>query len=131
MVYQNRAIYLSDLLQEDFLYNALRDILQRPLLKKIFELQAANKKPERVSDSIKNELRKYLKRERKKSLPEDAQFWEFECRFGQTSDTAERLNASELIKALDRAYDAAWERCYIEIISKPSSKNKTAPDTQE
>jgi hypothetical protein len=100
-------------------------------LKKIFELQAANKKPERVSDSIKNELRKYLKRERKKSLPEDAQFWEFECRFGQTSDTAERLNVSELIKALDRAYDAAWERCYIEIISKPSSKNKTAPDTQE
>jgi hypothetical protein len=99
-------------------------------LKKIFELQAANKKPERVSDSIKNELRKYLKRERKKKLPENALFWEFECRFGQTSDTAESLSASELIKALDRAYAADWERCYIEIISKPSSKSKTAPETE-
>lgn len=115
----------------NFLYNVLRDILQRPLLKKIFELKAANKKPERVSDSIKNELRKYLKRERKKKLPEDALFWEFECRFGQTSDTAESLNASELIKALDRAYDAAWEKCYIEIISKASSKSKPTSDTQE
>jgi len=100
-------------------------------LKKIFELQAANKKPERVSDSIKNELRKYLKRERKKKLPEDALFWEFECRFGQTSETAESLNASELIKALDKAYEASWDRCYVEIISKPSSKSKSVPDTQE
>ena len=100
-------------------------------MKKTFELHAANKKPERVSDSIKNELRKYLKRERKKKLPEDALFWEFNCRFGQTSDTAENINVSELIKALDRAYDAAWEKCYIEIISKPSLKRKTEPDTQE
>jgi hypothetical protein len=105
--------------------------MQRPLLKKTFELQAANKKPERVSDSIKNELRKYIKRERKKKLPDDALFWDFECRFGQTSDTAESLSASELIKALDRAYAASWEKCYIEIISKPSTKSKPASDTQE
>ncbi len=100
-------------------------------MKKTFELHAANKKPERVIDSIKNELRKYLKRERNKKLPEDALFWEFECRFGQNIDTAENLNASELIKALDRAYEASWERCYIEIISKPSSKKKPASDLQE
>ena len=105
--------------------------MQRPLLKKIFELQAANKKPERVIDSIKNELRKYLKRERKKKLPKDTLFWEFECRFGQTIETAESLNASELIKALDKAYEASWDRCYVEIISKLSSKSKPVPDTQE
>ncbi len=100
-------------------------------MKKIFELHAANKKPERVCDSIKNELRKYLKRERKKKLPEDALFWEFECRFGQTIETAESLKASELIKALDKAYEVSWEKCYIEIISKPSSKSKTASDRSE
>lgn len=115
----------------NFLYNALQDIMQRLLLKKIFELQAANKKPERVSDSIKNELRKYLKRERKKKLPEDAIFWEFECRFGQTSDTAESLHVSELIKAVDKAYEASWDKCYIEIISKPSSKSKPVSDEEE
>lgn len=94
-------------------------------MKKIFDLQADNKKPERVIDSIKNELRKYLKRERKKKLPDDAVFWDFECRFGENSEATESLTTSELIKALDRAHEASWKKCYVEIISKPSSKSKT------
>ena len=73
-------------------------------------------------DTIKHDLRRYLKRERKKKLPDDAAFWDFDCRFGQNSDEAESLFVSEVITALDKAHKASWKQCYVEIIAKPVYK---------
>ncbi len=93
-------------------------------MKKVFKLTQENKHPDRVLDSIKYDIRRYLKRERKKKLPEDAIFWEFDCKFGKNSDEAEIINVSEIISRLDKAKESGWEVCYIEIISKPSDKVK-------
>ena len=41
-------------------------------MKKVFKLQVENRNPERQLEAVKNEIRKYMKRERKKKLPEDA-----------------------------------------------------------
>ena len=87
-------------------------------MKKVFNFTQKNKHPDRVLEGIKYEIRKYLKRERKKKLPEDAKFWDFDCRFGQNSDDAKELKASEIISALDNARSSEWEKCYIEIIAK-------------
>lgn len=103
---------------------------KRLKLKKIFTIRHEKKKPERAIEAIKHEVRKYLKRERGKKLPEKATFWDFECRFGQNSDTAENLPASGVIDALSRVEEAGWEQCYIEITAKPSYKAK-APKTEE
>ncbi len=100
-------------------------------MKKIFHLQQENKNPERLLESIKHEIRKYLKRERSKKLPEKAVFWDFTCRFGQTSDNAESLSASEIIAALDKAKDANWDQCYVEIIANASYKAKTEASEEE
>jgi len=97
-------------------------------MKKTFQLIEKNKKPERTLDSIKNEIRKYLKRERKKKLPEDAIFWEFDCRFGREENTAESLTANDIIKALDITLKENWESCYIEILSRPSEKKRVNED---
>jgi len=91
-------------------------------MKKVFKLQVENKKPERQVESIKNELRKYLKRERKKKLPEDAIYWDFECRFGQDEASAKTVAASALTSALDEAQSTGWSECYIEILAKASMK---------
>ena len=93
-------------------------------MKKIFKLTSENKKPERVLDSVKYDIRRYLKRERKKKLPEDATFWDFECAFGKSSEDKEALSATEVITALDKASQDAWSECYIEIISKAVTKEK-------
>jgi len=93
-------------------------------LKKIFKLTAENKKPERVLDSIKYDIRRYLKRERKKKLPEDATFWDFECAFGKSSDDKQEVSASEITNALDKASEESWEACYIEIIAKAVTKER-------
>ncbi len=100
-------------------------------MKKVFKLTAQNKKPERVLDSIKYDIRRYLKRERKKKLPEDTTFWDFECAFGKNSDDKQEMNASEIITALDKASEASWDECYIEIISKAVTKERKVEPKQE
>ena len=100
-------------------------------MKKLFKLQQADKNTDRILEAAKNEIRKYLKRERKKKLPEEAIYWDFECRFGENSEKAEALKVSEIIAALDRADKAAWSECYVEIIAKASMKQVTASDEDE
>ena len=100
-------------------------------MKKIFKLQVENKKAERQLESIKNEIRKYFKRERKKKLPEDALYWDFDCRFGKSAESATALSASEIIVALDKAHEEAWSACYIEIFSKAVMKKVDDTTDQE
>lgn len=100
-------------------------------MKKIFPLQLKNKQPERVLDSIKYDIRRYLKRERKKKLPEDATFWDFECRFGQDSESAEPMQSSQIITELDKAKEAEWSQCYVEIVAKASFKKKAEKVVEE
>jgi phosphoenolpyruvate synthase/pyruvate phosphate dikinase len=102
-------------------------------MKKIFKLQENNKKPERTLEATKHEIRKYVKRERKKKLPDkETMFWDFDCRFGQNSDEAQSLAFDEIIKALDKAYEAKWPECYIEIMARAADKPvRTVADEAE
>ena len=51
-------------------------------MRKTFELRPEGRHPDRVLDAIKHELRRYMKRERRRALPEGADFWDFDCRLG-------------------------------------------------
>ena len=99
-------------------------------MKKIFKLQQADKNPDRILEAVKNEIRKYLKRERKKKLPEEAIYWDFDCRFGVNSDESKALSASEVIAALDSAHESNWSECYVEIIAKASMKKESDSDEE-
>lgn len=100
-------------------------------MKKIFKLQEENKNSDRLVEAIKHDIRKYIKRERSKKLPKDFGYWDFECRFGQTSDTAEAVHAGELTTALDKALAEKWSECYVEIIAKPAKKPNASPISEE
>ena len=49
-------------------------------MKKTFQLIVANKNKDRQVESIKNDVRKYIKRERTKKLPENTNYWNFDCK---------------------------------------------------
>ncbi len=100
-------------------------------MKKVFKLTQENKHPDRVLDSIKYDIRRYLKRERGKKLPEDAVFWEFDCKFGKNSTETETISASAIIDHLDKAKAEGWDAFYIEIIARPSSKTKKKAEPKE
>ncbi len=93
-------------------------------MKKTFQLLQENKKPERVVEAIKHEIRKYMKRERGKKLPDGADYWELECRFGRDSNGAESIVSKEITAALDGAFAEDWSHCYIEIIAKATKRRE-------
>ena len=55
-------------------------------MKKIFKLTDEKKHEVRVLEAVKHDIRKYVKREKKKKL-EDAKntYWDFECKIDATS----------------------------------------------
>ena len=55
-------------------------------MKKTFQLIVANKNKDRQVESIKNDVRKYIKRERTIRLPENCNYWNFDCKFGKTQE---------------------------------------------
>jgi len=77
---------------------------------------------ERHLDAVKNELRKYLRRENRRELPEDMDYWDFDCRFGPTEADAEKIVPGEAIKSVDKAKAAGWSGFYMEILSRPVAR---------
>ncbi len=90
-------------------------------------------KPERVVESIKSSLRKYLKRERRKDLPKGADYWDFDCSVGQSKESAKTVHLAELIPAVDTAAGESWPEIYIEILAKTGHRTQKpkASDTNE
>ena len=93
-------------------------------MKKFFSLEASNHKPARLADKIKSEVRKYLKRERSKELPEGVDFWDFDCRQGGSAENAQSLHEKEIGKAIDQALAGEWKGIYLEILAKPGVRTK-------
>jgi len=91
-------------------------------MKKTFPLEVPGIKPPRVIESIKHDVRKYLKRERRKPLPEGVDFWDFDCRVGPDSETPKATHAEDVNGAIDTASRDNWPAIYIEILAKPGHR---------
>lgn len=94
-------------------------------MQKTFSFVSESKKPERVADSIKNELKKYITRERKKKLPESFNVWHFDCKIGLDSQKTYEIKISDLNKKVDEYLKKEVESFYVEIASKPANKKVT------
>lgn len=86
-------------------------------MKKTFQLHVEGKHPDRVLDAIKHEIRKYLKRERRRDLPTGVDYWDFDCKFGLSADVAETVHVANLITCIDAAVQAQATSFYVEILA--------------
>jgi hypothetical protein len=91
-------------------------------MKKTFQLAAEGKNPDRLLDAIKHELRKYVKRERRRELPAGADYWDFDCRFGATEAAAQAAHLSTLIGLVDGVAKEGGSQFYIEILARPAQR---------
>jgi hypothetical protein len=92
-------------------------------VKKVFQIEQERLKPDRAVDAIKNELRKYVKREKKKDLPnKKTMYWDFECKFGKSAELAEVCTFEEIFTKLNSVVDDGWKSCYVEIMAKAVNK---------
>jgi len=92
-------------------------------MKKIFKLTDPKKHEDRVLEAVKNDIRKYVKREKKKDLPDKAtMYWDFDCKVGATADDAKVLVYEELIKELDVVKATGATEVYVEVMAKAVPK---------
>jgi len=102
-------------------------------MKKTFELTHPKIKLARRVDAVKHDVKKYLKRERNKTLPEGIDFWDFDCKFGYTESEAEVVQISDINKRIDQAVAKDLTSFYIEILVKEGIRQyvEQPEDTEE
>ena len=100
-------------------------------MKKTFSFSHPKKKRPRVADSIKHELKKYIKRERNKTLPEGVDFWDFDCRFGADELTCGVIHVSEINKVISEADVEGLDTFFLEVLAKPGKRTKKPEEEKE
>ena len=99
-------------------------------MKKTFPLSVPGKHPDRVVDAVKNDLRKYLRRENRRKLPEGVDYWDFDCRIGSDADTAPVVKPGDIIPGVDAAVKAGLASVYVEILVKPVTRPPRTPPSE-
>ncbi len=95
-------------------------------MRKTFQLQPEGKNRDRVLEAIKHEVRKYVQRERRRALPEGVDFWDFDCRFGASQETAEVVHLAAITGLMNDIAKAEGPQFYVEILAK-HGKRKPRP----
>ena len=103
-----------------------------PCMRKTYPLQVEGRHPDRVLDAIKHDVRKYLKRERRRPLPAEVDFWDFQCQFGLSAETAQPVHLSAVIASIDSAAKEQATQVYVEIITTHGKRKPrpVMPDAQ-
>lgn len=95
-------------------------------MRKIFPLQIEDRHPDRVMDGLRYEIRKYLKRERRRELPAGADFWDFDVRCGSTRDNAEPVHLASLFASIDAVAAEKGPEVYVEILARPATRSASS-----
>ena len=96
-------------------------------MKKTFALTVEGKNRDRVLDAVKHEIRKYIKRERRRDVPPGADYWDFDCRFGLTPESAQVVHLNSLTGLIDGAAREGADKFYVEILAKPGHRKARPP----
>ncbi|MBK1682522.1 DUF6172 family protein [Rhodoferax fermentans] len=99
-------------------------------MKKTFKINIEGKNRDRVLDATKHDIRQYMKRERNKALPEGVDFWDFDCRFGRSEESAEAVHVANITALIDAAASDGADAFYLELLAKPGVRKARAPSDQ-
>ena len=93
-------------------------------MKKSFSLHVAGKDDARVLEAIKGDVRKYLKRERRKPVKTGVDFWDFDCRFGASADNATEVHFATILPLVDAAAKDGADSFYLELLVKEGRRTQ-------
>ena len=92
-------------------------------MKKTFLLTDEKKEPQRVLESIKHDIRKYIKREKRKDLVSGSNFWKINAKFGKTEDSIVEIRFVDIMKNITEASEQNWASFHIQLISEAGTMN--------
>lgn len=87
-------------------------------MRKTFLLNIEGKNRDRLVEASKHDIRKYVKRERSRALPAGVDFWDFDCKFGNSEATAAVVHFATLMNLIDTAVQEGAEQFYVEVVTK-------------
>jgi len=87
-------------------------------MKRVFPLTHAKIKPARLADSIKHDIKKYLKKERTRELEEGVPFWDFDVWCGVNEDSAFPIRLNEINQHIDEAVEREAQSIFFRIMPK-------------
>jgi hypothetical protein len=99
-------------------------------MKKTIALTHPKIKTARLVESIKHDIKKYLGRERRKTLPAGTDYWTFDCKFGASQDAAVVVFTSEINTKIDEVVEQELTEFYVEILVRAAA-HKPKTDTAE
>ncbi len=108
IIFENLPLFLSE---ED--YPKMDSLIQRQNVSKTIE----NAYKTLVSP-IGLGAKKYLKKERENSLPKGMKFWSFDCKLGQSEETATVVPQLELMSSIDEMVENKITTIYVEMTAK-------------
>ena len=86
-------------------------------MKKTYVLNVEGKNRDRLLDASKYDIRKYVKRERAKVLPEGVDFWDFDCKLGASQSEAASVHFAALMTSIDALVADGAEHFYVEVLT--------------
>ena len=87
-------------------------------MRKTYTLKIEGKNRDRLLDASKHDIRKYVKRERSRPLPEGVDFWDFDCKFGSNEATASVVHFATLMGLIDTVAQEGGEQFYVEVVTR-------------
>lgn len=93
-------------------------------MKKTFSLTHPKKSPANHIDSIKFEIKKYIARERRKPLPDNVDYWDFDCKIGDSDAEASVIHVSEINSKISELAKDPKESFYLEVLVKKAQRIK-------
>ena len=100
-------------------------------MKKTFNLTHPKIKYDRLVEGVRHDVKKYLKRERRKKLPSGVDYWDFDCKFGRTEEEAGVIHVSDIGKCIDEVQRESLTSFYLEILAKEGHRLKVAAPVEE
>jgi hypothetical protein len=100
-------------------------------MKKTFKMSHPKIKVPRLVEAIKYEVRKYIQRERRKPLPNNVDFWDFDCRYGADEASSKVVHISDINESISQAEAQQLESFYLEILAKPGHRSKKPQEFSE
>ena len=91
-------------------------------LKKTYTLIVEGKNRDRLLDASKHDIRKYVKRERAKPLPDGVDFWDFDCQLGASGTQVVAVHFAALMAGIDSLVREGAGQFCVEVVTKPGHR---------